>query len=227
LSATKVAPVRERWRAQASREFEVALDDPDAGVRHGALLAATWQAQRWALDYCRAMAARPAPEHWDVHWLLCVLGQPEDLPRVLAIARTAELGPRRLKLLGVYGHPQGVSDLFAALEGPSAELATSAAGAFEKITGVNVSPSAESAGGPPNTALAGSAWQSLKAKTPAAVRLCRGHDISRGVPSEVLAALDLESRWEACLRGRFVNRWEAGALDLEQLADALDGDQPS
>lgn len=227
LTATKVAPPRDRWRAQASREFELALDDPDPGVRRNALFAAAWQGQRWVLDYCRAVAVRPVPENWDALWLLCVLGQADDLPRIFVMARAAELGPPRLTLLGVYGHPQVMSDLLAALESKDAELSRAAAGAFEKITGSEVRARAESADAPPDSALAGRAWQLLKAKFPTAVRLCRGHDISRGLPPENLATLDLESRWEACLRGRFANRWERQPLDAEQLADALHGQSPT
>ena len=40
---------------------------------------------------------------------------------------------------------------------------------------------------------------------------------------ELLARLDLESRWEACLRGRFQKTWKPTPLDQEQLADKLVG----
>jgi hypothetical protein len=99
--------------------------------------------------------------------------------------------------------------------------------AFEKVTGTSVLAGGEAAGAAPDTAHAGRVWQTLMAKSAGANRLCRGHDLSRGVPPEVLANLDLESRWEACLRGRYAHRWESGPLDAEQLADALHGEQPA
>jgi hypothetical protein len=227
LSATKVAAPRERWRSQATREFELALDDPDPGVRRNALLAAAWQGQRWVLDYCRTVAARPSPDNWDALLLLAIIGQAEDLPRVLAIGRCAERGPRRFAALGAYGHPQGMSDLMAAMEGKDLEIALAAAAAFEKITGVDVSGASGSTDAPPHSGRATQVWQTLQARFPGAVRWCRGHDISRGAGPEIIAGFDLESRWEACLRGRFVKGWEARRLDNEQLADALHAEMPS
>jgi len=228
LSVTKVAAPSERWRSQASRAFELALDDADADVRRNALLAATWQGRRWVLDYCRGAAAHPVPEHWDALLVLSILGQPDDLSQVLAIGRTVELGPRRFAALGAFGHPQVMGELMTAIESQDAAIAMAAAQAFTKITGVDICVGGVSAlaapaepGAAPDSAVAARAWQSLKSKSPGAVRWCRGYDISRGVSPDAFAAFDLESRWEACLRGRFSNRWEDRPLDAEQLVDAL------
>jgi len=224
LAQTQVAPQLERWRSLASREYELALDDADPVVRSNALLAAAWKGQKWVLEYCRAQAARRAAENWEALLLLAILGQREELPRVLAIGRAAELGPLRFAALGAFGYPQVMSEVMAGIESQEPEVASAAAAAFAKITGVELA--AQTAGpdnsaGLPDAESVARQWRKLQSKFADSQRWCRGFDVSRGISPDVLPGLDLESRWEACLRGRYLGNWKETPLDREQLADNL------
>jgi hypothetical protein len=224
VAETMVATPRERWRSLASRAYELALDDADPLVRRNALLAAAWKGQKWVLEYCRAQAARPATENWDALLLLAIVGQREELPRVLAIGRAAELGPPRFAVLGAFGYPQVMSELLAGIESQDPAVASAAAAAFAKITGVEVA--AKVAGADevvpvPDAESAARQWRKIQSKFADSQRWRRGFDVSRGVSPDVLPSLDLESRWEACLRGHFLGTWKDSPLDREQLADKL------
>jgi len=224
LAQTQVAPQLERWRSLASREYELALDDADPAVRRNALLAAAWKGQKWVLEYCRAQAARPAGENWEALLLLAIVGQREELPRLLAIGRAAELGSLRFAALGAFGYPQVMSEVMAGVGSQEPNVAIAAAAAFAKITGVEVAAQtveADNSVGLPDAESAARQWQKLQSKFADSQRWCRGFDVSRGVSPDVLTGLDLESRWEACLRGRYLGNWKETPLDREQLADKL------
>lgn len=219
LAVTKVATPQERWRAAASREYELALDDVDPIVRHSALLAAVWKGQKWALEYCRSQALLPLAEDFSALQMLAILGTPEDLPRVQAAGRMAELGPLRYALLGSFGNPQIMSDVLAGLGNEDEAMRAAASAAFTKMTGHELVPGGDAE--PPDVDQATSVWRGLMTKHPQCPRWCRGLDVSRGVAPEALAQLDLESRFEACLRGRFSGAWKGTPLDREQLAERL------
>jgi hypothetical protein len=58
-------------------------------------------------------------------------------------------------------------------------------------------------------------WEKVKPHLAGAVRVAWGLDLSCGATPEVLGTLDLGSRLEACLRGRFQGTWPGSAIDLE------------
>lgn len=223
----------------ASSTYQRALADDDLLVRRAALLAAAWARKDWVLDYCRSLSSPAMPENCEALLLLAILGQPVDLPRILDIGRTGDLGPRRFQLLGAYGHPEVMNDLIVGIENKDPAIAVAAGNAFAKITGVDVSryEGAESASKQssqagseqvaldgsllPSSAIAAREWRKLKSKFSAGQRWVRGLDVSRGLPPGAAEEIDLESRWEACLRGRFEGTWKASQLDLEQLANRL------
>lgn len=223
-----------------TRPYDEALNDPDRQIRWSATLAAVWSGRKWALEFCRRLSDPPLAQNWDWLSLLAILGQPSDLQRVLAIGRTVDFGPRRYEILGAFGHPQVVKDLLIGMESKTPAIAAAAGAAFTKLTGVNVESAdrvaALPAGGAaadefdrefadevtlPDPAVAAREWKKLKPKFAQGLRWCRGLDLSHGLPAGALELLDLESRWEACLRGRFEGTWKDTSLDREQLADRL------
>jgi hypothetical protein len=70
----------------------------------------------------------------------------------------------------------------------------------------------------PNPALAERHWDKVKARLAQACRICRGVDVGGRLDPEGFAALDMESRWEACLRARFQGVWSGSPLRLERLS---------
>jgi hypothetical protein len=217
------------------RPYGRALADEDSGVRREALLAAAWAREPWVLDYCSKLARRPSSENWDAILLLAILGQPSHLQQMLALGKLSELGPKRFRALGAYGHPGVVTVLLEAIESKDPLTAVNAGAAFMKITGAYVISDVVAAvqieDGPgasdpsedvpdevilPSAKVAHEHWAQAKAKLSKGTRWCRGFDVSKDVTDEVLAQLDLESRWEACLRGRFQGTWRGSLIDLER-----------
>lgn len=224
----------------ATRPFDDGLAHPDALVRRNAMLAAAWTGRKWVLEYCRRLAAPPLAENWEALLLLAILGQPSDMERILTIARTADLGPRRFAILGAFGHPLVMKDLLIGIESKNPAIAAAAGAAFTKITSADINsdqraelPPEEGAAADefeqefldevtlPNPELAARKWKQLKGRFAQGLRWCRGIDMSHGLPEGALETLDLEARWEACLRGRFEGTWKRTSLDLEQLAGKL------
>jgi hypothetical protein len=190
------------------------------------------------LDHCRSLCSPPLLENWEALLLLAILGEPADFERILSIGRAAELGPKRFQILGAYGHPEVVNDLIVGIENAEPAIAVAAARAFTKITGVDISSAAETASisnqGPqaesepaldgaalPSAEIAAREWRKLKGKFSSGQRWLGGLEVSRGFPADSADKVDLESRFEACLRGRFQGTWQASRFDLEQLADTL------
>lgn len=220
--------------ASATQSYQGALGQADAGVRHSALWAAAWCGRRWVLEHCRSLCARPLPENWAALLLLAIVGEPADLELVLAVGRAEQLGPRRFQMLGAFGHPRVVNDLIVAIESPDAEVAVAAGRAFCKITGFDLGPSPAhddanedasdelvEAPAPPNGKAAASHWRNVKDKFSAGRRWLKGLEVSGGLSPSAADKLDLESRFEVCLRGRFQGIWQSTSFDREQLADCM------
>jgi hypothetical protein len=167
--------------------------------------------------------------------LLAILGGSEDLQRMTSIAKAAELGPARYKLLGSYGHPALVEWLLAELANPDPATAVAAGAAFSKITGQDIDSKDRVPLRPgdgkepdefqaefleevvlPSPAAARIHWDKVKPGLARATRLCKGIDVSRGATPDALAKLDMESRWELLLRSRFHGAWSGSPADLER-----------
>jgi pSer/pThr/pTyr-binding forkhead associated (FHA) protein len=223
-----------------SRPYRDALLDEDPGVRRTALLTAVWTRQPWLLDYCRQVATQPAGAHWDAVFLLAVLGTPADGPIMAAIGRADELGARRFRALGAFGHPHVVPELLRAVESNDATTAVWAGRAFTKITGLDVESEQRVAIQPDDGSDAGDPelldeaflpdreriqreWQRIQSQLFRSMRWCRGFDVSGEVPEEVLAALDMESRFELALRVRYESGSILAPYDVETLFASIPG----
>jgi hypothetical protein len=235
---------RSRSAPSVRRPYAEGLADPDPEVRRCVLLAAAWAGELWVLEHCHKAARRPTVENWDAVMLLAVLGNDSHLQTILALEKFAELGPRRLRALGAHGHPQVLPLLLDAMERPDPVEAATAGRAFARITGVEIDShvvraltpdgehageeheAAEPTGGEeedlpeevlvPDPRIARAHWEQTKSKYAKGTRWCRGLDLSESTSDVALAELDLESRWEACLRGRFYSTWRGSLVDLER-----------
>lgn len=218
----------------SSRLSEAAMHDEDPSVRSEALHAAVWTRQPWVLEHCRKLSDEPSPDNWDAIHLLAILGKPSDLNRILAIAKATELGPQRFRALGTFGHPGVVEILLEGMKSEDPLTATAAGAAFTKITGADIESdqtvqiSPEDGSEPdefeqefldevtlPSPDSAQAHWQQAKAESSSGIRWCRSLNLTQPAGREILNQLDLESRWEACLRGRFEGTWHGSLIDLE------------
>lgn len=234
LAAWKIAG--EINLAPHQRLLEAGVGDKDAGVRREALWTAGWTQQTWLASHCRSLCANPVPENWDAFLLLAILGKPEDVQRVQSLGRFAGLGPKRFQVLGAYGHPDVIEELIRGMEGPDLRSAVAAGAAFSKITGCDVESDKRVQLPPedghepdefekefldeaklPDGQRARAHWQAAKERFAKGTRWCRGFDLSQGAKPEILDQLDMESRREACLRGRFEGYWGGSPMDLERL----------
>ena len=218
----------------ASRLSEAAMYDEDPTVRREAMCTAAWTQQMWLMGHCRKLSDEPLPENWDAILLLAILGKPSDLERILATAKATELGPQRFCILGAFGHPGVVETLLEGMESQDPLTAVAAGAAFTKITGADIESDKavqvppEDGSEPdefeqefldevtlPDTASAQAHWKKIKQEFSKGTRWCRGLNLSQGAANEVIAQLDLESRWQAVLRSRFEGTWRGSLIDLE------------
>jgi uncharacterized protein (TIGR02270 family) len=232
---------RQAWRVAGylgipldAKLYASAVRDEDAAVREAGLLAAAWSRLPGALALTRQISQAPTVDNLPELRLLAVLGGAEDLPRIRHLATMAALGPARFGIVAAFGHPSLVDILVAEMANPDPATAVAAGEAFTRITGhvvasgerVKVPPEG---GGPsdefeaefqdevllPAPELARTHWEKVKPQFAGAVRLARGLDLSRGATPEALATIDLQSRFQAALRGRFQGSWTGSAIDLE------------
>jgi len=234
------------WRVVANaglnldpKLYEMVIHDESPAVRRAGLWAAAWTAVPGALLISRQLAETPTPENLYALELLALLGGAEDLQRMIGIANAKELGPARFKLLGSFGHPLLVDSLLPELANPDPEVAAAAGAAFSKLTGQDIDSKDRTPQPPkdgkepyefeaevldevthPDPELARTRWENLKHRFARATRVCRGFDVSRGAPPDVMAELDMESRWELFLRSRFTRAWTGSPADLERFPQA-------
>jgi len=217
--------------------FEAGFNDKDGQVRGEALQSAGWTRQNFLLPYCRSAAAKPALENWEGLQLLAILGKTEDLQRIMAFGRLPELGPRRFQLLGSYGHPEVVEELILGMAGTDLRSAVAAGTAFLKITGCDVESDMRVQLPPedghepdefekefldeaklPDIQKARNHWNKVKPQLSSLTRVGRGFDLGKVTGPEILDQLDMESRWEFCLRGKYDGTWSGRPFDLEKLS---------
>lgn len=192
--------------------YAAGLADEDPQVRAEALYAAAWTRQRWLLEYCRVQAQAPSPDNWDALLLFAILGRPQDLQRILALGKFASLGPLRFQLLATFGHPDSIEFLLKAMRGSNPEDGIPAGLAFSKITGIEVELEAMT---PADAKRAGEHWEKVRSQFAVGTRWRNGIDVSGSLTAELAEQLDLESRWEACLRGNYEGTWNGSLMDLE------------
>ena len=209
--------------------------DSDADVQREALWASAWQGHPGLLDHCRQFARKPTPEQGDALHLLAILGKPADVSLIQKIAQTKELGPRRFDILASFGHPDLVDLLLAAMDSPDIPTMAAAAGAFTRITGLDIESNERVQVPPadghkpddfekefldeakvPNRRLARDYWKQEAARYRKGTRWARGLNVSEGLPEQGQDSLDLKARWEACLRGKFQGTWKGNLSDLER-----------
>lgn len=203
----KIAP-----NISVPKPYDIGLADEDPRVRFEALYAAVWTRQRWLLDYCRSQAQTPSPENWDALLLLAILGKPQDLQRILTLGKLASLGPMRFQLLGAFGNPDLVELLLKAMRGPDPEDAIAAGRSFTKITGIEFESEPLT---PAAAERAGEDWKKVRGHFAGGTRWRLGIDVSHPLNPELAEQLNLESRWEACLRGNYEGTWNGGLMELE------------
>ena len=216
------------------KTYAAALRD-DPVVKRAALHAGAWCGEPGVLAVGRKFAETPAPDQADALELLAILGGPEDLPGFTAIGRQAALGPSRFLLIGCFGHPALMEVVMTGIRDPDPATAVAAGAAFTKMTGAEIESGTvatlPSDGAPapdefemefldevklPSPALAQRHWDKVKGHLAQASRICRGVDVGGRLDPEGFALLDMESRWEACLRARFYGVWSGSPLRLER-----------
>lgn len=168
------------------------------------------------LDHLRTAAERPRSDAIDEHWLLAVLGDTVDLPRILAICRAKILGPERFRVASACGYAAVVEELVREMHDEAPIHGALAADAFFRITGVRADrperiPLVELGGEPDELAdevricdpdAASRAWATLKGRMDSR-RWVRGLDADGLAVESLPTTLDLETRWGLQLRAAY------------------------
>jgi uncharacterized protein (TIGR02270 family) len=215
--------------------YDAGLNDDDREVKHAALVAAAWNRSPAFPSYCRALATTPAPEAVEPLTLYAAVALPEEYQVIGSIAAADEAGPSRFRVVGAFAHPYFVDLLIKEMENPNPVAAASAGTAFYKMTGRNVESDRRvkvPADGKPPTddfevefqddiflpdpELAREHWHELAPRLARSSRICRGMDVSQPLSREQFGTLDMESRWEYCLRMRLFSGWQGTPLVLER-----------
>ena len=213
--ATAVSP---RTILTIPQPYDAGIKDEDPAVRREALFAAAWTRQPWLLEYCRAQSQTPSAENWDAILLLAILGTTQDLSRILHLGKLAALGPTRFQALAALGHFEVLPILLESLRGSDLEAAIAAGEAFTKITGIEIGSEMPI---PPEVYQAWEAWKKSRLNCASGTRWRRGLNVSDDAAKGALDQLDLESRWETCLRGKFEGTWSGRLMDLEAFPQRL------
>jgi hypothetical protein len=193
------------------------------------LAAAARSRQHWLLDHLRAAAERPRSDAIDEHWLLAVLGDTGDLPRILSIGRAKILGPARFRVASACGCATIVGELIREMHEEAPIHAALAADAFFRITGVRADrperiPIAELGGEPDELAnevricdpeAASKAWSMLGARM-GSRRWVGGLDVEGLAVESMPKTLDLEARWGLQLRAAFRGSVASLPWDVER-----------
>jgi hypothetical protein len=219
-----------------ARSYAAGLRDDAPGVKAAALAAAAWCGEQAVLALGRQAADSPSPEVLEHLRFLAVLGGPDELQRIATAGMSRALGPARFDLVASFAHPALVDLLLLAISevDTDPETAAAAAAAYTRITGVDIgsdhrAPVPPKGGKPrddvdaefddevvlPDYPRAYHHWQTAKAQFAGATRVCRGLDVSRGLTVEQFGALDMQSRRELSLRGRFLGTWPGSPMHLE------------
>ncbi|HYD55161.1 MAG TPA: hypothetical protein VEA99_21170, partial [Gemmatimonadaceae bacterium] len=213
--------------------YEAALGDDDPTVRSAALEAALWARHPGLLALCRGLAERPTKDRLDGIVTYAAVAGAEEMPWLGPVLRDRACGPARLRVAGAFGHPAFIEPLLALMSNGDPATAAAAGAAFEKITGESVESDTRATVPPegaapdafeaefldevtlPDPAKAREAWAAMAPRLAGATRICRGHDMARGLDREAFAALDMESRWELCARARLAGQWQGTAAATE------------
>jgi uncharacterized protein (TIGR02270 family) len=215
--------------------YETAVRDDDSAVKRAALVAAAWNGSPVFVSYCRALAAKPTPEAIEVLTMFAAVAPPEDYPLVAAVAANPAAGPDRFRVIGSFAHPYFIDLLIKEMENPDPAAAASAGAAFTKMTDRDVESDKRAKVSPdgkpladdfeaefqdevflPDPELARKHWQELAPTLARSPRICRGMDVCQPLSREQFAALDMESRYEYCLRMRLFSGWQGTPLVLER-----------
>ncbi|MDQ3998539.1 MAG: hypothetical protein M3303_16130 [Gemmatimonadota bacterium] len=215
--------------------YQSAFRDDEPGVKGAALTAAAWNASPTFLPFCRALASEPAPEAIEPLAMFASIAPPDDYELIAAVATNPAAGPDRFRVVGSFAHPYFIDLLIKEMENPDPAAAASAGTAFFKMTGrdvesdkrVKVSPDGKPPADDfeaefqdevflPDPELARKHWQELAPTLARPPRICRGMDVSQPLSREQFAALDMESRYEYCLRMRLFSGWQGTPLVLER-----------
>jgi uncharacterized protein (TIGR02270 family) len=214
------------------RVYAAGVDDEDPAVRRAAMHAAAWCGQAGLLPWLRTLAQSPSADTLDALHLLAVLGNADDALLLDRIAGERMVGPAGFELLGALGDPRAIGTILKALEDEDPAIAAAAGRAFARMTGVDVTSgrtaTIRSAGGVadeidaefqedvalPDAEHAYALWRSRGALA-SATRIAQGFDLGRQLTRDTFGALDMASRWDVCLRGRFHGAWSGSPLWLE------------
>ena len=224
----------------SSIPFREGVQDEDPGVRRAAMEAAAWSGEPWLLDFCRESLKEPSPDDEDALRMFSILALPSDLDAILRLGRSNDLGPMRFELLASFGHPAVIPTLLDAIRSEDPETAVAAGAAFTRITGLDVQ-SANRAKIPPGESeqddefaeefaeevllpdpvKADEFWKENEGRFASGTCFRQGIESSGLASSDVastdlLAQLDLRSRFEVCLRSRFEGKWKGRPFDLER-----------
>lgn len=218
------------WRATAvadatakqgtpKRQFKHALGHAVPAVRSAGWAAAAWSGQARAMPLLRQVAA--GGDAVALHWL-AVLGGDEDAPLLQKAALAMADPAARCALLARFGHPSALNALLRWMDPVDVPLAAAAGEALTRITGIDVRGERTQLPVPDDAddftrEMSPDVWLPDPAKAREVLqrhadhwgqngRWCQGVRLDGEIGADVLASLDLESRWDVAARAALAGR---------------------
>jgi NAD-dependent oxidoreductase involved in siderophore biosynthesis len=207
-------------------------------VRSAALEAGAWCGVPQVLTSVRELAATAPLENSHVLPLLAIIGTDGDLTLIESLGCTEALGPMRYTLLATSGNTRFVEQILTGMESVDPKTAVAAGAAFTKLTGLNIDsqnvaavpPDGEAADDAfaqefadqltlPDAAAARQKWQ-LLAERGAVHHMAAGRNLDT-LDAATFNAIDMQSRYEICLRSRFHGLWTGTPVELERFPQHL------
>lgn len=211
--AWQVLPHLPAERVQALElPYAARLQTDSPALRDSVLSAACWCNEPWVEPFVHKLA-----EHGDtfgLSWHAALTRQPPGPIWQQGLNKLP--GPQRCSLLARAGHPDALAQLVETLSDADPATAAAAAGAFQRVTGLDVNGTRRTLAPRddadeferefadevwlPDLNRAQQLWSRFESHWRGGSRWCRGHEISSSLSSAAQTVIDLAARWDFGMR---------------------------
>jgi hypothetical protein len=214
--------------------YTAAIADDDPSVRAAALEAGAWCGVPEVLSFIREVGVTAPLEHSQVVPLLGIIGTDDDHTLIESLGCMEALGPVRYALLAAGGNTRFMEHILSGLESADPKSAVAAGAAFSRLTGLNIDSQniaivpADGASPDdefeqefadqltlPDAMAARREWKLMTDRRGTARHMAAGRSLD-ALDAATFNVIDMQARYEICLRSRFHGLWTGTPVELER-----------